>query len=510
MPLSPRELAESGFLIFTPVFLTLTGSAMVESTLKRLREIVGRENVLDSPEALITHSYDAAAMKPQLPLAVVRPSNAEEISRIVTLANEERFPLVPRGSGTGLSGGALPVEHSVVVLTNHWNRILEVDPENLTLTAEPGVITAQLHQAADRLGLLYPPDPGSSSICTIGGNVAENAGGLRGLKYGVTKNYVLGLEVVLPTGEILRTGGKSVKDVAGYNLKDVLVGSEGTLGIFTQILLKIIPRPEAQKTMLAFFASMDDAARTVSAIIAARITPAMLEFLDNVTVRCVEEYTHLGLPVEAEAMLLIEVDGRKPVVEEDAASILEICRRHSATSTKLARDEAESSGLKTARRAAFTSLARVKPTTIMEDVAVPRADLARLVSRIRDIGRRNNITIGNFGHAGDGNLHPNYLTNERDPEEFARAERTVFEVEEAAIDLGGTITGEHGVGLFKKRLLEKMVGSPSMVMMRTLKGMMDPNNILNPGKIFDLRPKCEGPLPRDREAIRKFEDVAWV
>jgi glycolate oxidase len=480
------------------------------AVLKKVREIVGSENFLDSPESLIAYSYDATAITPQLPVAVVRPSTAEQISRILTLANEERFPIVPRGSGTGLSGGALPVEDSIVVLTNHWNRILEIDRENMTVWVQPGVITAHLHQAVERIGYMYPPDPGSSSICTLGGNVAENSGGLRGLKYGVTKNYVLGLEVVLPTGEILRTGGKSVKDVAGYNLKDVLIGSEGTLGVFTRILLKIIPQPQTYKTLLAFYSSVEEAARAVSAIIAAKITPAMLEFLDQVTIRCVEDYTHLGLPTDAEAMLLIEVDGRRSVVDEDAALIIDLCRRHNATNITTARDVQDSVRLKSARRAAFASLARVKPTTIMEDVAVPRADLAQLVARIREIGRKNDVMIGNFGHAGDGNLHPNYMTDERDKEQFGRAERTVFEVEEAAIELGGTITGEHGVGLYKKRLLEKMVGSPSMQMMRTLKQMMDPNNVLNPGKILDLKPRCEGPLPRDREQIKKYDDVAWI
>jgi len=471
---------------------------------------VGSQNVLDSTESRIAYSYDATAMSPQMPLAAVRPSTPEEVAKIVQLANEQNFPIVPRGSGTGLSGGAIPLENSIVLLTNHWNRILEVDEENLTVMVEPGVITAKLHETVEKLGFIYPPDPGSASICTLGGNVAENSGGLRGLKYGVTRNYVMGLEVVLPTGEILTTGGKSVKDVAGYNLKEILIGSEGTLGIFTRILLKIIPRPETHKTMLAFFSSIEDAAKTVSAIIAAKITPAMLEFLDNTTIRCVEEYAHLGLPVETEALLLIEVDGRKAVVDEDAAHVEEICRRHNASQIKVAATEEESVRLKVARRSAFTSLARVKPTTIMEDVAVPRADLARLVSRIREIGKKNDVMIGNFGHAGDGNLHPNYLTDERNAAEFARAEKTVFEVEEAAIEMGGTITGEHGVGLYKKRLLEKMVGSPSMKMMRTLKTMMDPQNILNPGKVFDLKPKCEGILPRKREEIKKFEDVAWI
>lgn len=480
------------------------------STLKKLKEIVGRENVFDSYESRIAYSYDAAPIKPQLPAAVIRPSNVEQVSQIVRLANEERFSIVPRGSGTGLSGGTIPTEHSIVLLTNHWNRILEIDEENLTVLVEPGVVTAQLHQLAEQQGFMYPPDPGSSSICTIGGNVAENAGGLRGLKYGVTKNYVLGLEVVLPTGEILHTGGKSVKDVAGYNLKDVLVGSEGTLGIFTKILLRLIPKPETFKTIVAFFSSMDDAAKTVSSIIAAKITPAMVEFLDNTTIGCVEDYAHLGLPRYAEAMLLIEVDGHKIIVEEDASRLREICSQHRATEITIANNEPDSNRLKAARRAALSSLARVKPTTIMEDVAVPRARLADLVERIRVIGKKNDVMIGNFGHAGDGNLHPNFMTDERDKEAFARAEKSIVEVEEEAINLGGTITGEHGVGLYKKKLLEKMVGKPAIQMMKTLKQMIDPNNILNPGKIFDLKPRCEGTLPTEREQIRKFEDVAWI
>ncbi len=477
---------------------------------KRLKEIVGADNYFDSDESRLAYSYDSTAGLSSMPRAVVRPTSARDISRLVLLANEERLPLVPRGSGTGLSGGTIPLNNAIVVLTNHWNKILEIDEENLTVTVEPGVITGKLHQAVERIGLLYPPDPGSSTICTIGGNVAENSGGLRGLKYGVTKNYVLGLEVVLPTGEIMFTGGKMVKDVAGYNLKDVLTGSEGTLGIITKIILRLIPKPETSRTMLAFFPTMDDAAKTVSAIIAAKITPAMLEFLDNTTIRCVDDYAHLGLPVESAAMLLIEVDGRASVVADDAVLVTEICKINHATSVKLAETEQESIKLKAARRSAFTSLARVKPTTIMEDVGVPRSRLPELVAKINEIAKKHDIMIGNFGHAGDGNLHPNYLTDSRNKEEYARAEKTVFEVEEAAINLGGTITGEHGIGLYKKPLLEKMVGSSSIKMMQALKVLMDPNNIMNPGKIFELTPRCEGTLPRDREQIKKFEEVAWI
>ncbi len=475
-----------------------------------LREIVGSENVLTSEESRIAYSYDATALEPRLPVAVVRPSSVAQVSKIVKLANEEHFGIVPRGSGTSLSGGAIPAENSIVLLTNHWTRILEIDQENLTATVEPGVITAKLHQAVEDLGFLYPPDPGSSSICTIGGNVAENAGGLRGLKYGVTKNYVMGMEVVLPTGEILWTGGKSVKDVAGYDLKSILVGSEGTLGVLTKILLKIIPRPEAYKTIIAFYGSMEDAARTVSAIIAAKITPAMLEFLDHTTIGCVEDYTHLGLPSDAQAMLLIEIDGKQIVLDQEAELVESICKSHGATSLTVAHDEQHALKLKAARRSAFPSLARVTPTTIMEDVAVPRARLADLVRRIDGIGKKYGVTIGNFGHAGDGNLHPNYLTDERDRGAFGNAQRCVEEVEETAVDLGGTITGEHGVGLYKKRMLEKMLNAPAIRMMRELKRMMDPNNVLNPGKVIESKPRCEGKLPTSREEIKRFEEVAWL
>ncbi|MDI6766312.1 MAG: FAD-linked oxidase C-terminal domain-containing protein [Bacteroidota bacterium] len=483
---------------------------ITSSITKKLKGIIGNDNVFDSPESRLAYSYDSSPINTQIPDLVVRPTTPEQISQIVQLANDEIFSIVPRGSGTGLSGGTLPSENSIILLTNHWNKIIEIDKENLCVWVEPGVITANLQADVEKYGFIYPPDPGSASISTLGGNVAENAGGLRGLKYGVTKNYVLGLEVVLPTGEILHTGGKSVKDVAGYNLKDILIGSEGTLGIFTKILLKIIPKPATSKTFLAFFSSMEDAARTVSAIITAKVTPSMIELLDNTTIRCVEDYTHIGLPVETAAILLIEIDGKKALVDDDAILVHEICRKHNATAIKVAQDEIESIKLKTARRSAFASLARATPTTLTEDVAVPRSEIAKLVSRISEIGKKNNIRIGTFGHAGVGNLHPNYMTDKRDKAAFARAEKSIIEVEEAAIELGGTITGEHGVGLYKKRLLEKMVGSPSMIMMRKLKQMMDPNNIMNPGKIFDLRPKCEGPLPTEREQIKKFEEVAWI
>ncbi len=478
-----------------------------QATLTKLRSIVGRENFLDSPEDKIAYSYDGTPLLKQLPEAIIVPRSVEHISKTLKLANEEQFAVVPRGSGSGLSGGSVPVENSVVILLNHWNRILEIDQRNLSAWVEPGVITGQLHSAVEALGLFYPPDPGSAAISSIGGNVAENAGGLRGLKYGVTKNYVLGMEVVLPSGDVVVTGGKSVKDVAGYSLKDFLIGSEGTLGVITRVLLRLIPKPEATKTMLAFYDRLSDSAETVSDIIASKITPAALEFLDNTTIRSVEEYAHLGLPTTINSLLLIEVDGRRGEVEEDAAKVLEICRRHRAVDVKVAANEQEAVKLRAARKSAFSALARVRPTTILEDVTVPRSEVAPMLERINEIANNYNLTFGNFGHAGDGNLHPTCLTDERDADEIRRADSAIEEIFTEAVRMGGTITGEHGVGLAKKRFLEKLTSEPAIDMMRKIKLTIDPNGVLNPGKIFSLRPRCEGPLPTNREQIKKFADL---
>lgn len=478
-----------------------------QQTLLKLRDIVGREHYLDSPEDRIAYSYDGTQLLQHQPDAILIPQSVEQISKILKLANEEGFSVVARGSGSGLSGGAIPVENSVVLLMNHWNKILEIDQHNLTVWVEPGVITAQLHATVENLGLFYPPDPGSSAICTLGGNVAENAGGLRGLKYGVTKNYVMGMEVVLPNGEVILVGGKSVKDVAGYNLKDFLVGSEGTLGIFTRILLRLIPKPETSKTMLAYFDTMQDAAETVSDIIASKITPAILEFLDNTTIKCVEDYAHLGLPTTLESILLIEVDGRPSVVQEDAERVMMLCRKHRARDVRVAATVDEANKLRTARRAAFSALARVRPTTILEDATVPRSEVAPMLERINHIASKYNLTFGNFGHAGDGNLHPTCLTDERDKDEIHRAEKAFEEIYSEAVKMGGTITGEHGIGLAKKRFLDQVFNSAAIDMMRQLKLALDPNAVLNPGKIFDLKPRCEGPLPKNQSQLKKFLEM---
>jgi len=455
-------------------------------TLRRLAEIVGGEgNLRRSPEERIAYSYDATAMLARQPEAIVFVESAQQVSDVVKLANAEGFKVVPRGSGTNLSGGTIPVENGIVLVTVKMDRILEIDPRNLTALVQPGVLTAKIDEAAAAHGLFYPPDPGSMKVSTIGGNVAENSGGLRGLKYGVTRDYVLGLEVVLPTGELLRCGTKCVKDVAGYSIKDLFIGSEGTLGVVTEILLKLVPRPAARKTMLATFDSMTDAAETVSAIIAAKIIPCTLEFLDRTTIRCIEDYAKIGLPLDAEAILLMETDGHAVVVEEEASHMIELAKQHGARDVRVARDTAEAEKLTSARRAAFSALARISPTTILEDATVPRSELASMIAFIQQTAEKYKLKIGTFGHFGDGNLHPTFLCDERNHEEIGRVHTAFREIFEKAITLGGTITGEHGVGLAKKEFLEKFAGKTSLDVMRAMKHVLDPHHTLNPGKIFD-------------------------
>lgn len=440
---------------------------------------------LKQKEDLIPYSFDGTATYQKMPELVLFPEDAATVSGAVKLAAEFGVPIVPRGSGTGLSGGSLPVENGVVLCLSKMNRILEVDRNNLTLLAEAGAITLAVAEAAEREGLFYPPDPGSMKISTIGGNVAENSGGLRGLKYGVTRNYVMGLEVVLASGEIIFTGNKCVKDVAGYGLRDLFIGSEGTLGIVTRVLLRLIPKPEARQTLLATYGRMEDAADTVSAVIAAKIIPCTLEFLDQVTINCVEDYAKVGLPRDAAAVLLIECDGHPAAVADEMSKILQLAKDHRARSVQVAETPEQAVALATARRAAFSSLARVAPTTILEDATVPRSELTKMIRFIQETSRKHSLKIGTFGHMGDGNLHPTFLTNERNHEEMARVEVAMKEIFDHAVSLGGTITGEHGVGVAKKEFLRSALGGPAISIMRALKSSFDPKGILNPGKIFN-------------------------
>ncbi|MCA0755756.1 FAD-binding protein [Paenibacillus sp. N4] len=450
----------------------------------RLRAIVGDGHFRDDREALVAHSYDGTPMLQSLPDGVIYPGSTEQVSEIMKALAEYRVPVVSRGSGSNLCGGTVPAHGGVVMVMHRMNRILEVDQENLTATVQTGIVTAAFTAHIESLGLFYPPDPSSMKISTIGGNIAECSGGLRGLKYGTTKDYVIGLEAVLASGEIIRTGGKLMKDVAGYDLTKLLVGSEGTLAIITEATLKLIPPPASKKTMLAMFRDLYGAARTVSRIIEARIIPATLEFMDNPTIRVVDDFAKLGLPRDMEAILLIEQDGDPETVERDIERIREICGLELADRIEVAETREQAEKLLTARRSAFTALARLRPTTILEDATVPRSKIADMVLRINEIAHKYNVSIATFGHAGDGNLHPTATTDARDSEEIHRVEQAFEDIFAAAIELGGTITGEHGVGLVKAPFLEWKIGKAGMEVMRGIKLAFDPHNLLNPGKIF--------------------------
>jgi glycolate oxidase len=461
-------------------------ASLAPSAIARLGEIAGPENVLTAPEDLIPYGFDGTAALKHGAACVVLPKTPAAVAEVMRLARSAGLPVVTRGNGTGLSGGSVPVEGGIVLCLVHLNRILEVDPANLTLLAESGVITKAIDDADLPHGLFYPPDPGSMKISTIGGNVANNSGGLRGLKYGVTRDYVMGMEVVLPDGEIAWLGSKCVKDVAGYSMKDLFVGSEGTLGIITKVLLKLVPRPRARRTLLASFDSMEAAAGSVSKIIERQIIPCTLEFLDRKTCQSVEDYAKVGLPTSAAAVVLMETDGHPAVVEEEAAAMEAIARESGAISVEKAADEAHAVRLATARRSAFSALARIRPTTILEDVTVPRSHLAEIVSFVEEVAARHRLQIATFGHFGDGNVHPTILTDETDHEEMERVHLALGEIIAKTIALGGTITGEHGVGLAKKPFLAGQFDEASYALMKRVKKALDPGGLLNPGKIFDL------------------------
>ncbi|MCM3114167.1 glycolate oxidase subunit GlcD [Neobacillus sp. MER 74] len=450
----------------------------------KLISIVSRENFDDAKTERLVYSYDSTPNLQAMPDAVVSPRNTKEVSEVVKVCNENKVPIVPRGSGTNLCGGTCPTEGGVVILFKHMNSIVDLDEENLTITVQPGVICLDVANAASAKGLFYPPDPGSMKIATIGGAINENSGGLRGLKYGVTRDYVIGLEVVMPNGDIVRTGGKLAKDVAGYDLTRLMVGSEGTLGIITEAILKLIPMPETKKTMLALYQDLEAAAKSVSKIIANKIIPVTLEFLDQPTIRVVEDYSQIGLPTDVQAVLLIEQDGSPEVVERDIEKIIKVCKQEGAVSVQVASSEEEALALAAARRTALSALARLKPTTVLEDATVPRSEIAKMVNAINNIADKYNLQICTFGHAGDGNLHPTCPTDARNHEEMERVEMAFAEIFERAVELGGTITGEHGVGVMKAPYLEWKLGKEGIAVMKAIKLALDPNNIMNPGKVF--------------------------
>jgi glycolate oxidase len=450
------------------------------SVVKELKEIVGPDNLYTSSEELVVYSYDAT-QREALPWAVARPASAEDVSKILVLANREQFPVVPRGAGTGMSGGSVPVRGGLVLSFERMNHILEIDEDDLIAVVEPGVVTGDLQREVEARGLFYPPDPASHLFCTMGGNVAECAGGLRAVKYGVTKDYVLGLEVVLPTGELIRTGARTAKSVAGYDLTKLMVGSEGTLGIATKIIVKLLPLPESVRTLSAFFSTVENAALAASSIIANRILPRALEFVDRGALNAVEQYLKQDLSGGAAAMLLVEVDGPTESTARDIKRVEELMTRAGATRVSRAESEPEREQIWRARRAISPALYTIKPKKVNEDIVVPRSKIPDVLRAIGDIAKRHDLLIVNFGHAGDGNIHTNIMIDEV---EAGKAEIAVKEIFEAVLGLRGSISGEHGIGLSKAAYLPMELGAEALDVMKKIKRTLDPNNILNPGKIF--------------------------
>ena len=458
---------------------------LTPALIKEFKDIVGADNAFTEDADLMTYSYDAAVVKPVVPALVARPTSSDALGRVVKLCGDNGLPITVRGAGTNLSGGTVPTSREgVVILTNGLNRILEINEADMYAVVQPGVVTAKFAAAAEAKGLFYPPDPGSQAVSTLGGNVAENAGGLRGLKYGVTSNYVMGLKFFDTRGEIVKTGAKTVKCATGYNLTGLMVGSEGTLGVFDEITLKLIPPPAHRKAMVAVFDQMIKASEAVAAIIAARIIPCTLEFMDNFTIRAVESYSRAGLPTDAAALLLIEVDGHPAMVEEDAVKVEEICRKKGATDIRVARDDAERDKVWAARRSALSALAKLKPTLVLEDATVPRSRIPEMVQAMQDIAKQYRLEIGTFGHAGDGNLHPTILTDKRNTEEWERVEAAIEAIFDKALAMGGTLSGEHGTGIAKSCFLEKETSLATILYSRAVKAALDPKNILNPGKVI--------------------------
>lgn len=451
--------------------------------LKEISAIVGERHVLTAPEDLHCYGYDASKIEAS-PQAAVFPGCVDEVSALLRLANRYRIPVFPRGAGTGMVGAAVPWGGGMVVVLTRLNRIIEIDPDNMLAVVEPGVVTGNFQQAVARLGLLYPPDPASLQFCTLGGNVAMCAGGPRAVKYGVTRDYVLGLEVVLPTGTVIRTGTRTVKGVVGYDLTRLMVGSEGTLGIFTKIILRLVPAPESVRTLLAVFPRLEAAAETVSSITRRKIVPSTMELLDRATIRVVERYLQMGLPTEAEAILLIEVDGPVEGLDANIDEIGRICLECGASQAEIARSGEEREKLWRARRAVSPALGQIKPGKINEDVTVPRTQIPALIRAIEQLADRYSLTIVCFGHAGDGNIHTNVMIDRKDQDEVGRARKAVEELFGIVLKLGGTLSGEHGVGISKSPFLEKELGSETMQVMWKIKQALDPLNILNPGKMF--------------------------
>lgn len=455
-----------------------------EEIAKKLRGIVEKGGYFDSPEDLINYSYDSSADE-SLPDAVLLPETTEQISEIMKVASEFAIPVTPRGSGTNLSGGTVPLKGGIVVSLTRMNRIIEISAANRYAIVEAGLTNLELQNEVQKEGLFYPPDPASWAVSTMGGNVGENAGGPRGVKYGVTRDWVLGLKAVLADGRIINAGGITAKNVTGVDLTSLFCGSEGLLGIVTEVTVKLLPVPPFQQSIQAFFKEIDHASETVARIIGSGIVPVALELMDSVVINMVEDSKHIGLPRDVAGMLLIMVDGIESECRKQTELIAEICKAEGATKVEIAKTAEEEDTLWIGRRSAFGVMSQKRPNCILEDVTVPVSKLPEVVKGIIEIGKKHRLTVGVMAHAGDGNTHPMIVTDKRDKEEWIRVEEAVTEIFQLAVDLGGTLSGEHGIGISKKPFMPLIYKEPEFQLLRELKQVLDPKGILNPGKIMN-------------------------
>jgi len=450
----------------------------------QLKKITGSDHISKEHEDLVCYSYDATGQT-YLPDVVVFPADSQEVSGILRIAHEKKIPVVPRGSGSGMSGGSLAVKGGIMMNMNRFNRIIQVDRNNFTADVEPGVITGEFHKYVEKQGLFYPPDPASSAFCSLGGNLSECAGGPRAVKYGVTKDYVLGLSAVLPNGDIIRTGVRTAKGVAGYDFTKLIVGSEGTLAVITQMILKLLPLPDKVGTMMAVFHRMSDAACAVSSIIASGLIPRTVEYLDNGAICCAESYAQAGFPVEAGALLIIEVDGTRDQVSHDLKRLNQMCTDLNSSDIKVAENKQEADQIWKVRKAVSPSLYHFGPNKLNEDIVVPISKIPDMVQFIEESAKTSGLKIVTFGHAGDGNIHVNVMYDKQIKQQRLMAEAITEKIFIKTIELGGTITGEHGVGISKQKYIGNELGKTEIQLMKDIKKVFDPNNILNPGKIFN-------------------------
>lgn len=454
--------------------------------MESFKKIVGKNNVLTDYEDRYCYAYDATAIGDRLylPDAVILPENTEQISEILKIAHKNKTPVIARGAGTNLVGGCLPIKGGIVLHLSRMNKIITIDKNNLQCVVQPGVVVEKIQQEVEKQGLFYPPDPASLRVSTIGGSIAQSSGGPRGFKYGTTKDYILGLEAVLADGTIIKTGGKTAKNVTGYNLTQLLVGSEGTLAIITQATLRLIPKPEQRKVLLACFDSIDGAAEAVTGMISSGITPSTLDIMDKNTMQTIEKFHQSGLPTDMDAVLVLEVDGFKESVNIQTEQIINICQKFGAQNIRASQNQQEADEIWFARRSAFGAVARLRPNVLTEDAVVPRDKVPDMVREIRRIADKYNLTVCIMGHIGDGNIHPNFSLDLRDKDEAHRFEKAAEELFDAALKLGGTLSGEHGIGLSKSPYMRKALGEKNIELMRSIKNIFDPDNILNPGKVL--------------------------